>query len=251
MVLFWDQQREKIRECLAAQDHSVFRTWDPVRFIPLFELQHWVGYYQGVIDTSERLFGESRNRWIKAMAPRNWGFDDDYYRLTEVILRLREKEIGTTTYNCKSNHHIETYFQLTGKDVGSYDRIVEFGGGTGDLARLILDCGFEGEYTIVDFPEVSKIQQINFQDSLKKPLLTGEIPLKKQNTLLISTWALSEVPIVLREEVMNKVDPDAWLITTQRNIFDVDNEAYFSNWDGARREIPWIRWDGGSYYIAK
>jgi hypothetical protein len=227
--------------------------WDPVRLIPLYELWHWVGYFQSVIDTSERLTGKRRDRWIDAMRPRSWGFNSEYYSRTLVRLRLREKEIQTTTYNTKSNHHLEAYLRLTGRDPLSFSRIVEFGGGSGDLARLVLDQGYEGEYVIVDLPQVSRVQGLNFRDyrGHNKPILTASPPAKSPDTLLISTWALSEVDFALRDSVVSTVDPDGWLIAAQRGIFGRDNVAYFSGWDGAREEIEWIRWDGGSYYIAK
>lgn len=249
---FWNTERSHLQSWLRDGDPSMFRIWDPVRLIPLYELFHWVGYFQGVIDTSERLTGADRERWIAAMAPREWGFSPKYFERTFVRLRLRDDEIHTTTYNTKSNHHSESYYQLTNRDIRSFDRIVEFGGGTGDLARLTIDSGFEGEYIIVDLPEVLKVQQHNFSDSDKNPpIFTEEIPKYKADTILISTWALSEVPISLRDRVVSTLAPDHWLIATQRHIFDVDNEEYFSKWSGNRLEIPWIRWDGGSYYIAK
>lgn len=249
---YWDEQRATVRRLLESGDPALFRTWDPVRLIPLYEVWHWVGYMQGVLDTSERLVGRDRERWEAAMAPRAWGFDEAFYRRTELRLRLREKEIITTTYNAKSNHHLESYRQMTGRDLLSYRRIVEFGGGSGDLARLVMDLGYAGEYIIVDLPEVLGVQRINFADSTgRKPALAAQVPPAMPDTALISTWALSEVPIALRDEVVDKLRPDGWLIATQRSIFGVDNDAYFAGWEGARRELEWIRWDGGSYYIAK
>lgn len=249
---FWKDQRNSLEGWLKDGDPSLFRLWDPVRLIPLYELFHWVGYFQGVIDTSERLIGSEREKWIEAMAPRRWGFDAEYYQRTFVRLRIRNDELFTSTYNTKSNHHLESYYQLTGKSLLGFDRIVEFGGGSGDLARLVTDLGFEGEYVIVDLPEVLKVQQHNFSDCDKRlPVFAEEPPRHKSNTALVSTWALSEVPLPLRDKVVSTIEPDGWLIATQRNIFEVDNDRYFASWDGARAEIPWIRWDGGSYYIAK
>ena len=251
MTEYWNQQTREIAECLSSKDHSIFRSWDPVRLIPLYELHHWVGYFQGVVETSERLEGDELECWLKAMEPRRWGFDDYFFRRTEQLIRIRHKEISTTTYNAKSNHHIESYYQLTGRDVKDFRRIVEFGGGVGDLARLILDCGYEGEYVIVDLPEVLRLQKLNFRDSPVSPTFLEQPPAKVNDTLFISTWALSEVPVSLREKVIDAVDPDGWLIATQRRIFDIDNHKYFTSWPGVRQEIPWIRWDDGSYYIMK
>jgi hypothetical protein len=115
----------------------------------------------------------------------------------------------------------------------------------------VLDCGYEGEYIIVDLPEILRLQRLNFRDSSVSPTFTEDPPSKAKDTLFISTWALSEVPITLRNRVIDTVEPDGWLIATQRQIFDIDNHAYFAGWGGVRQQIPWIRWDGGSYYIMK
>lgn len=248
---FWREQCKELRHYLSSGDLS-FRVWDPVKRIPLYEMFHWVGYMRGVEETERRLDGPDLEVWVEAMKPRVWGFDWAQYERTTLRVRCPSREIVTTTYNAKANHHLESYARLTGRSLLDFDRIVEFGGGTGDLARLALELGYTGEYVIVDLPEILEIQKLNFKDySGKPPIFSTETPSYRPNTVLVSTWALSETPIELRDIVISTLSPDNWLIVTQRQIFGIDNERFFSNWSGKREEIDWIYWDGGSFYIAE
>ena len=252
---FWEEQLEHIRYSLKNESIETYREWGPVSGIPLYEFWHWVGYLQGVEDTYHRIkYDESKFlKWKNAMSPRTWGFSQRLYnKLLTTVALPGAGELETTTYNSRSNHHLETYRKLTSKDVLDYDRIVEFGGGVGDLSRFIFDLGYEGEYVIYDFPEILEIQKLNFISSRKKPIFTSDIPSHlNKSTLFISTWGFSESPLELRDKFMNTLSPDNWLIITQRNIFDIDNDLYFDSWQGERQEIPWVYWDGGSYYLIK
>ena len=252
---FWKQQRTEIKNCFDSLSIDTYRSWHPLRSIPLYEIWHWLGYMEGAQKTHERIKHNSvlYKRWVKSMSPKTWGFTQEVYTKTLSMIKFPRfnDELITTTYNLRSNHHIETYIELTSKNIFEYDRIVEFGGGTGDLSKLIFDMGFVGEYIIYDLPEMLEIQKLNFLPSKKKPVFTTKIPKYSVNTLLISTWALSETPLTLRNEFIDILQPENWLIISQKNIFDVDNESYFKSWSGKRSEIPWIHWNGGSFYIAK
>lgn len=43
-------------------------------------------------------------------------------------------------------------------DMSNVDQIVEFGGGTGDMAALTLDMGFKGAYLVYDMSPMSVLQ---------------------------------------------------------------------------------------------
>ena len=251
---FWQQQRIEIINCLLNLPIDTFRNWGPIRSIPLFEMWHGIGYMEGAQKTYDRIKEDEVlvDKWVKSMSPKTWGFTHQQYinTLSKIKFPL-SFQLDTTTYNLKSNHHIETYYQLTSKNILDYDRIVEFGGGVGDLSKLIFDLGYEGDYCIYDFEEILEVQKINFVPYKKKPQFISDIPKYSKNTLFISTWAFSEAPLYLRDKFLNSLQPEDWLIITQRNIFGIDNDAYFKSWDGQRSEIPWIAWDNGSYYIVK
>jgi len=251
---FWQKKKAEINDCFDSLSIDTYRNWDPVSSVPLYEVWHWLGYMEGAQKTYDRIKYDKNlyEKWVKCMSPKTWGFTQTLYNNTLSRVKFPTyPELITTTYNLKSNHHIETYIQLTSKNILEYDRIVEFGGGAGDLSKLIFDMGYEGEYVMYDIPEVLRIQELTFLPSNKKPTFTTEIPKYSNNTLFISTWGFSEIPITLRNKFIDILQPENWLIVSQSNVFGVDNQLYFESWSGKRCEIPWVVWDGGSFYIVK
>ena len=144
------------------------------------------------------------------------------------------------------------YNFLTGKNILDYKHIVELGGGVGDFAKFVINLGYKGSYTIIDLPELFKVQKFNLNgydvNYTSKPVINN---FDSEDVLFISTWALSECPLGWRKEILDALKPKNWLITYQRNFEGVNNEVYFKNWAGKRLDIPYLWWDGGSEYILK
>ena len=258
---FWEQQTQYLLNWANTNPPGTFRSWNPSRCIPLWEMATWPEYVKEATDMYNRYtFDTDRNRWCYAMRPRYWGFhnNDRFYEKTWLHLRARDADFLTSTYNTKSNHHLSRYNEITGNNLLAWDRIVEWGGGSGDFAHFVMDLGYEGEYTIVDLPGTLKVAECNFMDSPKnlRPTLTDTVPeADGRKTLLVSTWALSETPLETRTEVMERLKPDGFLFTYQRGIFGVNNQDYFEEIQrehgGKFEEIPHIRWDGGSAFLCK
>ncbi len=118
------------------------------------------------------------------------------------------------------------------------------------MCKFIKKMGFTGEYTIIDIPEVLAIQQNNLLGYNGITFTDKPVHLDpEKRTLFISTWALSEVPVNWRNEIIDALQPENYLITYQREFEDISNEDWFSTWKGYREELEWITWDGGSSYI--
>lgn len=240
---FWSQMSEQIKEV----NLSSFRCLDIVKQIPLYEVNNYNGYYDFAKEVYEIQSEEFIPKWKMAMSHSSHGYcdcSDDYLRQS-----IKLNDITTSPTNLKCNHHYYTYNLQTGKDILDYERIVELGGGVGDMAKFIRHMGFKGEYVIIDLPEVLEIQKYNLNGY--DVYLTDKPVENKPNTLFISTWALSECPMEWRKEVIDTLKPENYLITYQNNFEGLDNESYFSKWEGLRFDIPWIVWDGGSKYLLK
>lgn len=223
-----------------------FRCVDHVRSIPLYGIHIYREEYEFAKDLCTKITNEYwKNRWKYAMSSDPLGFCGcpDLYELTTVTL----DDIVVSATSLKCNHHYFTYNQTTGKDILEFDRIVELGGGCGDMAKFIRKMGYKNEYVIIDIPEVIKLQEFNLEGyDIALTCLKME---HKPNTLFISTWALSECPLSWRKEVLDSLRPDSYLITYQKEFEGISNEDYFSSWTGVRKDIPWIPWDGGSKYL--
>jgi len=240
---FWNEMRIQIRE----SNLSSFRCIDVIKQIPLYEVNNYDGYYDFAKEVYNIQTGDFINKWKMAMSHNSVGYCDcaDHFDSQSIILN----DIITSPTLLKTNHHYFTYNLNTGKDILDFDRIVELGGGVGDMAKFIRNMGFKKEYIIIDLPEVLEVQNFNtFGYDIK---LTDKPVEFKENTLFISTWALSECPMKWREKVISELKPEHYLITYQNNFEGLTNEEYFSSWEGQRIDIPWIKWDGGSKYLIK
>lgn len=220
--------------------------------MPFFESKfypEYFGYAADIWHWMDKSWQDGFGRWKRAMSANpsefsvwaNWD-----------LFTWNLKDIRTSTWHIKSNHHYFRYYTLTGIAPNDFDRIVEVGAGCGDMCKFVLDMGFSGEYVIVDLPEVQEVQKHNLRDYSQVNWTTEPVQYDpKKRTLFISTWALSELTLAWRQELVDALKPEHYLIAYQREFEDIDNEAWFSEWEGYREELPWIHYDGGTEYIMK
>lgn len=108
-------------------------------------------------------------------------------------------------------HHLMRFEQVTGKKITDIGSAVEFGGGYGNMARIVRNIGACKAYSIVDLLLFSCIQyvflstvagddQVAFNNGnargnvplLLHPLFRTDSPASLRGELFLSTWALSE-----------------------------------------------------------
>lgn len=108
-------------------------------------------------------------------------------------------------------HHLMRFEQVTGRKIGDFESAVEFGGGYGNMARIVRNIGSCKTYSIVDLLLFSCIQsvflgtvagngQVAFADGNSKgsakfllhPLFRTDSTANLRGELFLSTWALSE-----------------------------------------------------------
>jgi len=141
---------------------------------------------------------------------------------------------------------VARYEQDLQTSVNDLDYVVEFGGGYGLMARLFYSLGFKGKYIILDLPYVSLLQTyylkcigLNVARSAKEFTQVlcladikqfSEIVSKNvlSNSLFLSTWAFSEVPLSIRGEVEDLFEKFSYyLFGYQANCFGINNVQSF------------------------
>jgi len=147
---------------------------------------------------------------------------------------LREDYIGgpvisnsffkTSANRAHHTLHLASYFESTKKYFWESSSIIEFGGGYGNMARLIRKMNPNMTYIIVDLPELLALQYVylgsleseenlNIFSSKSDSIKIGKINLISSNLIysneisihaesFISTWALSECPNFLQKFVI-------------------------------------------------
>ncbi len=152
------------------------------------------------------------------------------------------KKISTS---CNSIHHaylLEIFFQsVCFSKLNDIDLIIEFGGGYGNLCRILYNIGYSNEYWLFDLPVFVNLQEYYLSNTNKEnykkisfisqidELVERQKKLQNRNILFIATWSLSESPFFVREKIFDIIKNSNYiLITYQHNFCDIDNEKYFS-----------------------
>lgn len=196
----------------------------------------------------------------------------------KICSALKEREIGhnretwenhvftptkqlkdVSVWTIKSFHHWLTLKQmLTHRLLSSYDHIVEIGAGVGESARVLHDTfGFSDKrYTIVDLPPIIEFSKRNLLDYPVQFATNIEDVNVNRNTLVFSTWGLSEIPLDVRQRMMDHCKKADLFVAFQAKIFDIDNRDYFCRQYPSKynksinlKHIPLHNVDGGNFYM--
>jgi len=163
-------------------------------------------------------------------------FDFFKFALTDIFIGNPPKYYLYPKGNGNTVHHLFSISQLVSsiEDLKCYDRIIEFGGGYGNMCRCFRSLGFQQKYVIFDFPIMNILQKlylnandifnIDFISSVDDLLTTMKD--KSQKTLFVGTWSISEAPIELRNSIF-ACGSDAYIIAFQKKFEGIDNLAYF------------------------
>jgi hypothetical protein len=143
-------------------------------------------------------------------------------------------------------YHLATYEGTHGIDISDLDCIVEVGCGYGAMANVCRQAGFTGEYIMFDLPVFSELQS-NYLSTCGvggvyisdiKELLSTEIP---QNSMFISTWAVSEMPNDYRDKILCLASKfNEVLLAYQSEFEGMDIYTYFENW---KKNIETHTWE--------
>ena len=160
---------------------------------------------------------------------RTFGVEESYLLLSEDYIGLPTiTDVKFFTSANRSHHasHLAGYTRFSGKKFWETSSVVEWGGGYGDMARIVRRMNSKITYVIVDLPEILALQYIYLaslegEDSIHviKPGDVGDVCFGKINLVpvdlvfdgrirlqgesFISTWALTESQPVLQHEVLN------------------------------------------------
>ena len=108
-------------------------------------------------------------------------------------------------------------------NLSKYDHILEIGAGYGALANVLLNSGYTGTYTIYDFELMEKVHRHYIQHPFNFVSDPSKI-VHKPNTLMISTWGISEMPTELVEKLLGT---EYFYLIAQNMYENRNNVEYF------------------------
>jgi len=175
-------------------------------------------------------------------------FDDSLMTMNRIF------HYGHLKYFAQGRPAHESFTQVT-QYLKSLKRIVEIGAGAGEMADVCRQLGFEGEYVIYDFKELTNIQQwFHEKRGHKNTKYVHDVNDLGPADLCIATWSLTEMPIADRAAVMQKLgDTKDWIVTYSDTIFGMDNDNWIINDFLPRFEARTTSiqpfWDNESKYV--
>jgi hypothetical protein len=141
---------------------------------------------------------------------------------------------GNSVHHC---YHVQKYLDRYRTKLAGFTLIFEFGGGYGNLCRIVRQTGYAGEYAIADLPPFLALQRyyLAATGSVATLLAANDASAwlassDLREALFVATWSLSESPLAARE-AMAKFLPrfGGHLIAFQKTFADIDNVAYFND----------------------
>lgn len=169
--------------------------------------------------------------------------------LADVTLPDKFRYRGGSTQN--TTHHTYSLFKWelhTGKKIEDLEYIVEFGGGYGNMCRLIQNMGFRGQYMIIDLPIFTRLQEYYLRSNgvHMENIIWGQPEDVGSTDLLIGLWSISEIPLEERSKVLS-IDRKHHLLAISHEFEEIDNlEAFL-----VVRDIHPINHIPGNSYIIK
>ena len=239
---FWTETKKKLMD---ETDVSIFKTWETIRSIPMYNPNEFFEYYCPEV---EAMLGEPSDLWKIVLKEPFYGHTEESYKEAQQF--AFDGTVECTPWTLKSAHHILTFEKIMDKSILDYDQIVDFGSGIGETARMILDLGFTGDYYLYDLPETARIPLAYLKNysNVKAVDHYNDIPSNKK-TLFIGTWSLSEVPYKYRAEIAKYFTGQDFLIIFQNQVFKYNNLNYFlfefPIESGTFVRFEQIKWHGG------
>jgi hypothetical protein len=163
--------------------------------------------------------------------------------------------------------HLHYFRTAMGQCFLGVDCVAELGAGYGSMCRIASQLGFRGSYFIFDQPPMLALQRYflalhgidsNYGEGSTQVSLYSDVEeLRKhlnhggfRRIAVMSTWALSEMPLTLRADIEPVLDAEkcaAMLFAYQAEFEGIDNRDYFGSllirhsegWDWARVEVPY------------
>jgi len=263
---FWSEAKKSFTTDFETLDLKTFKAWPSVRSIPLYSDNQFEGQYGAdIVRMLPQFSYDERMIWKNVLREPFLGHTIESYAKVEMGMSTDVGVAVTSPWALKSSHHVMSYLvHQKSVKLSDFEQIVEFGPGIGETCRIISDLEidpFRGTYYLYDLPEVLKVSSYYNGHVPEGITHYSQVPNNKK-TLFIGTWSISEAPPSYRDEIFSYFKDASYLLIYQKQAFEYDNEAYFSqrfpqiiNKDISQLTyvpIPWLNQiaDGNNYLFA-
>jgi hypothetical protein len=143
-------------------------------------------------------------------------------------------------------YHLAKFEEAHGVAVKDLDHILEVGAGYGAMATVCRQAGFTGKYVCFDLPIFSDIQRIYIGKNGYEYITISEIrsligDMPSDNSMFISTWAVSEMPEDYRMHILNQVPKYKNVLLAYQSFFEgMDINGFFDEWQKQYEQYSWV-----------
>jgi hypothetical protein len=165
-------------------------------------------------------------------------------------------------------YHLKKYFDYSQINLFAIKYILEIGGGYGCMAQIFKKINKNCTYVIFDTVEINFLQnyylQMNNIPVVINKIETGKVCLinkvnmirdfnntivKDKESLFIANWSISEMPIKLRNNILNKITNfNNSVIGFQEKFENINNINYFINYKKKIERKCLVKVDKLQYY---
>ncbi|KKN49191.1 hypothetical protein LCGC14_0645320 [marine sediment metagenome] len=228
MIDAWNDIIRKLAYCILIDDVKNFLDWQPMRrAVFVADASH--------IARKLKFLKQSK-QW------RRWKYAIKESSLINVPRMSHYPESSGSSVNLA--YHLAQFEHKFGYKYSllQADEIFEFGGGYGNMCRILYRLGFKGKYILYDVPLMSALQRYVL-DQLTLPIdeeiicvsswvyLMRELAaFKHQNSAFIATMSFSEVPVDHRIKFVQILDSvQIFLIAYKDDFYGMNNHKYFDS----------------------
>lgn len=204
----WDEHRRNIRKhMLESADWRGFKSWSTI------------------IATMHSIDPRLRKEEEKYVANSRWASSLD-------------RVPGDDATAVMQMYNLALYENVTGRNLSNGDFILEFGGGYGEMARVVYEKIRPFRYVVYDYPEVGILQRYYWDkcgirggpSCISTPeQVTGMLP-----DLFISVCGISEAPMPFKRQFLDLIWPSSILIQYQGDWGGNNNREIFTDWAEGR-----------------
>lgn len=247
---FWSEMREVFAHDAETLDLDRFKMWASTTIIPLWSINPSRQFYDIVSDVIPE-----DERYDNALC-------EPFVGCTEEDFNKHFRIVEDKNYTA-NRVQLLAHLLVCGWDIeklATISSIVEIGAGIGEMTDIVHKLGFNGKYSILDFPEIHVLQK-HLHSKLEIPNVEYVTDLDNFPVadLGIACFSFTEMPLEQRAQIIDRMAlTKNWLIIYSKHIFGVDNESYirdvflkrFPNHDINFFDVPFMNWDGGTKYLS-
>ena len=200
----WDEKRKNLLKYLQDNDDwSGFKKWPPV---------------QSTMYSNNR---DLITRMIEYMGDSRWAKLVDGFPNEECTV-------------VRHAYFLTLYERVMERELCADDTFIEFGGGYGEMPRLISMIFIPKQYIVYDFPEVGLLQKWYWDKNIKMGRDRVSTTYNMQDirgmkpTVFFSFTGISEAPAYTQRYFLDSVSPESMLIQYQPKWGGNDNDKFFT-----------------------